>query len=464
MTARRSCRAVLDIGKTNARLCAADDDGRVLESLRRTSDSGTTPPYRHLDVEPLFEWILSGLNDLTARYDVRSIVPVTHGATAALLAGDELALPVLDYEQEIPSEIGAEYDSLARDFAHTGSPALPLGLNLGRQLFWQEAAFPGHFTNVTDVLLYPQYWAYRLSSSKVSEVTSLGCHTDLWEPGASQFSTFAQSRAWPKLFPPMVPAWETVGGPTPEVRARTGLASDCRILAGIHDSNASFLAHRAPRNDDFCVVSTGTWIICMAHGAEGECLREDLDMLANVDAFGDPVPSARFMGGREYAAIAGPDVDAKPTADDVRAVVQSGAMALPSFSAEGGPFPSQSGRTLGAERLTAAGRAALAAIYCALVTDSCLDLLGVRSDIVIEGRFAANEAYAATLAALRPSQHVSVSTDETGSVAGAALLLDLGEGTSVSMPTPRPVVPCEPALLDPYRSAWRTKAGVSVRD
>ena len=37
--------------------------------------------------------------------------------------------------------------------------------------------------------MYPQYWAYRLTGVLANEVTSLGCHTDLWDYRAGDFST-----------------------------------------------------------------------------------------------------------------------------------------------------------------------------------------------------------------------------------------------------------------------------------
>ncbi len=456
MSSRRRCIVVLDIGKTNVRVCAVDEAGQALHSVGQPNRSRPGPPYRHYDAEALFQFILDGLRQLGAEHEIEAIVPVTHGATAALLAGDDLALPVLDYEEEISSRLSAEYDARSRDFALTGSPSLPLGLNLGRQLYWLAGAFPDELSRVSDILLYPQYWAYRLCGVKASEVTSLGCHTDLWEPVGRRYSEVARAMGWDRLFPPTVAAWANLGTPTAEVRSRAGLASDCRVHAGIHDSNASFLAHRVPRDGDFCVVSSGTWIICMAHGASMACLRGDRDMLANVDAFGDPVPSARFMGGREYAAIAG-STTADPTADEARAVVASGAMALPAFAAEGGPFLGRTGRLVRTDSARALDRAALAAVYCALVTDYCIDLLGARGEILVEGKFAANRAYVATLAGLRPGQTVSVSSDQTGTLSGAVLLARLPEAASGDLPRSRRVEPIDPELLAGYRRDWRAR-------
>ena len=38
-------------------------------------------------------------------------------------------------------------------------------------------------------MTYPQYWVSRLTGTVASDVTSLGCHTDLWAPGAGDFSS-----------------------------------------------------------------------------------------------------------------------------------------------------------------------------------------------------------------------------------------------------------------------------------
>ena len=82
-------------------------------------------------------------------------------------------------------------------------------------------------------------------------------------------------------------AWTPLGPPLPEVAAAPAFRVECTILAGIHDSNASYLAHRATREQPFCVVSTGTWIVVMAtwqpprraarrtgHAGERRCVRQ----------------------------------------------------------------------------------------------------------------------------------------------------------------------------------------------
>jgi sugar (pentulose or hexulose) kinase len=445
--------AVLDVGKTNVRLVAVDECGRAAKTLTRPNTVLPAPPYPHFDSDALFAWVLEGLGELANEFPIESIVPVTHGACAALVAGSELVLPILDYEYDGPEH---DYDADARRFSETYSPRLPLGLNLGRQLAWLEREYPQAFAKADHLLLYPGYWAWRLCGALSYEVTSLGCHTDLWSPEGDAPSALAQMRKWDRLLPHRAEPWKRVGAISEEVALATGLDSNCGVLAGIHDSNASYLAHRAHRDEPFCVVSTGTWIIALAHGGSLGGLLEERDTLANVDAFGDPTPTARFMGGREYAAIAGREgLEVEPCEQDLSDVLDSGVLAVPSFSEMGGPFPERIGAIVGLEPKSPTQWAALASLYCALVTDVCLELLAARGEIVVDGRFARNRLYCRALAALREDQPLSRSLDETGTLAGAARLARMPNlGGS---PVTERLTPLLQGEICAHRARWRAR-------
>ncbi len=93
-----------------------------------------------------------------------------------------------------------------------------------------------------------------------------------------------------------------------------------------------------PRKPPFAVVSTGTWVISMAVGARPTTLDPARDTLVNVNAFGDPVPSARFMGGREFEHLmAGENPEWSDA--DIDAVLSRKIMLLPSIQRGSGPFP-----------------------------------------------------------------------------------------------------------------------------
>jgi sugar (pentulose or hexulose) kinase len=108
-----------------------------------------------------------------------------------------------------------------------------------------------------------------LSGIAASEVTSLGCHSDLWHPVQGKWSRLATRRGWAGRFPPLRRASDALGPVRAPIARATGLAADVSVLCGIHDSNASYLRHRAAAESaaPFAVVSTGTWTVVMASGA-----------------------------------------------------------------------------------------------------------------------------------------------------------------------------------------------------
>ncbi len=452
--------AVLDIGKSNAKLLLLDETGEVLAQRARPCAVRPGPPYPQLDLDGIWDWLVAGLRELAAMAPVACIVPVAHGAAGVLMAGEAPALPALDYEHPAPDELADQLLSQLDPFALTGSPVLPLGLCLGAQLFWQERTFPDAFARATDFLLLPQYWAWRLSGVKATEATALGAHTHLWRPAQGAFSALVERRGWRRLFPPRRRAWDTLGPVRPELAAATGLPADCRVVAGIHDSNASYLPHLVARAAPFTVLSTGTWVIAMAAGGTVDGLDPAADMLANVDALGRPVPTARFMGGRELELLAGADaLLTAATQSDVAAVIAAGAMALPSFVAGSGPFMGQPGRLAGPAQTPPARRAALAALYAALIVDVMLDRLGAAGPVIVEGSFHRNAAFCGLLAALRRGQPVHATDDPSGTARGAWLLARWDERPDWPNRLPPPAEPWRPVGLEDHRASWRRLCG-----
>lgn len=449
---------VLDIGKTNAKLTLIDAAGKTLAEVRTPNTVRRVGPYPHCDTERLWSWMLGQLTELASQADIRAIVPVTHGATAALVGDDDLVLPVPDYEHEFGGAADAQrYDALRPAFDASGSPRLPAGLNLGRQLDWLQAHFPAEFARTRHVLMYPQYWAWRLCGVAASEVTSLGCHTDLWQPAEGRWSSLVEGHGWQVLFPPRRDAWARLGRIKPELAQRTGLSADCEIVCGIHDSNASLLRHllTLQQSGPCTVLSTGTWLIAAALGSATRPLVEAQDMLANCDVFGDAVPCMRFMGGREFGAIAGTQPAPFDRADIERLIAQ-GTLALPCFAETGGPFAGRVGRFEGPLAKTAAERAALATLYVVLMTDHCLDALGASGRVVVEGAFTANAEFGPLLAGLAEGRDVTVSDDSSGTTCGAWLLDAWGreaEGAAASVPA------WNPPGWRTYRDTWRAQAG-----
>src|SRR5262249_38599950 len=134
-----------------------------------------------------------------------------------------------------------------------------------------------------------------------------------------------------------------------------------------------------------------TWVVCMAAGGSIDALDPSAGSLANVDAFGDPVPTCRFMGGRELEAMAGAREIPEVRIAEIRRVIDLGPLAL-------------------------------AVLDCALRTEQCLDLVGARGPCIVEGSFVRTPAFASLLAALRKGGEVLAAEEVAGTTAGAVVL------------------------------------------
>ncbi|SEN83588.1 Sugar (pentulose or hexulose) kinase [Duganella sp. CF517] len=454
MTSPTEATIVLDIGKTNVKLVLIDANCAVVAERRSPNTVRDRAPYPHHDTERIWNWMLEGLRQFSALAHVGAIVSVTHGATAALVDDEGLVLPVLDYEFEMPAGQGAHYAGQRPPYSATYSPQLPAGLNLGRQLAWQAQAFPAEFRRARHILMYPQYWAWRLSGIAASEVTSLGCHTDLWQPARQQYSSLVERMGWNGMFPPLQPAWAPLGLLKVELARLTGLPPECKVLCGIHDSNASLLRHFARadggKGDTPAVLSTGTWVIAAAPGKPLAGLREEADMLANSNAFGQAVACIRFMGGREFGELAGVEPQVCGV-EDLRLLVARGTMALPCYSQAGGPFAGRAGAIVGIAPQDNRQRYALATLYCVLMSDYCLEQLGADGAVVVEGSYTGNPWFAPLLAALRPRQQISSTDDASGTACGGWMLHHWGNAPAVRAATAAPL-----AIdgWDEYRQRW----------
>jgi sugar (pentulose or hexulose) kinase len=416
--------AVIDIGKTNAKLALVRlSDFSEIAIVTRPNTVLPGPPYPHFDVEGQWSFLLDGLAQFQADHGISAITVTTHGAAGALIARDgSLAAPVLDYEHTGPDETAEIYDAIRPPFAQTGSPRLPAGLNLGAQLHWQFEIDPALVDRVFRVVTYPQFWAHRLTGVLATDETSLGCHTDLWNPFAGTFSTLPDALGIAeKIAPPHKPG-DILGTILPAIAERTGLSKDTPVYCGIHDSNASLLSHLVAMEPPFSVVSTGTWVIAMAVGGRTVTLDPTRDTLVNVNAFGEAVPSARFMGGREHDIAVG----AAPVDADVQQmmdVLTQATMLLPAVVPETGPFARERARWHGAEPRPGSGqRSAAVAFYLALVTSHCLELIGHMGPVIVEGPFARNTAYLWMLGVASSSTVVPTGS-ATGTSQGAALLV-----------------------------------------
>jgi len=116
--------AVIDIGKTNAKVALVDLANMREVALRRIANAASADgPYPHHDVEALWAFILDSLAAIHREQRTDAISITTHGATAVLIDAEVgLALPVLDYEFAGPDALAADYDAIRPPFHERAGP------------------------------------------------------------------------------------------------------------------------------------------------------------------------------------------------------------------------------------------------------------------------------------------------------------------------------------------------------
>jgi sugar (pentulose or hexulose) kinase len=343
-------------------------------------------------------------------------------------------MPVVSYNHEVGEnvkrEFYEEFGSPEELYEHTGTPPLGQLLNAGIQLFWIRREYPERYARAKLILFLPQYVVYSFSKLEAAEVTSLGCHTYLWDLVKSGWSSVAESLEVPPRSPGIKSVWEHLG----EVN---GIV----ITPGIHDSNAALLPYLVRERGDFVLASTGTWCVLMYPGAPFSPSREDVyrDVLYYVDAYGRPVKAARFKCGFEfehYANLLKRTFGGDPLAVrlDRRLAVEvlkaGEAFFVPTLTPGTGQFPHSKGRVVGC--LTDLVRAYYYLnLSLAVQTWHALKLLtgGKKVRVYVQGGFAKNDVYLAYLATLaRWAEIVRGEYPEATSLGAALTALSALEG------------------------------------
>ncbi|WP_170415977.1 FGGY-family carbohydrate kinase [Ruegeria atlantica] len=447
--------AVIDVGKTNVKLALVDTyDLSEMAVVTRPNTVLEGPPYPHFDVETIWILLLDTLARFHEQHRVDAISITTHGASAALLATDgNLTAPILDYEHTGPELMANDYDALRPAFEETGSPRLPMGLNLGAQLHWQFAQDKSLCERTAAIVTYPQYWVHRLTGVLACDVSSLGCHTDLWNPFEARFSSLADHLGISDKIAPARKSTDVIGTLLPDVTARTGLNPDTQVVCGIHDSNASLFPHVMRRDPPFSVVSTGTWVIVMTVGGPQTPLDPSRDVLVNVNGLGEPVPSARFMGGREYEVVQAGQA-AIYDSGVMSTVADNGPLLMPAVVPESGPFQGYAHHWIGpVPNRGSAERSAALSFYLAMMTAECLSLTGHKGTIIVEGPFATNAGYCTMLSAATACT-VEIAASVTGTSQGAAMLASQ-TGKLTKSPNAKRINPDDCSEYETYARNWR---------
>ena len=417
MVSSKKLNIVLDIGKTNVKLTFVDSINSKTIKFFTTKQKNT---YRHgikiLNSNSIFEWALKKITYIGKKHNLDKFVCTAHGTSIALISYDDKELlACTDYEYKF-DKLFNNYKKIAPKFNESFSPFLENGLNIGQQIYYLYKRKQKLIKETKYILNYPQYIVWKLTSSFSSEISYVGCHTHLWDFKRNKLSSFVKKIKLEKKFPKIRKAWDTIG------QRKIG-ESNLKIINGIHDSNASYLYFKNSDIKNFTLVSTGTWYIIFNQKTPLKNLNPSLDMLANIDVFGKPVPTMRFMGGREYDHLMGVFKISNKTRA-IKTFSFHDYLIYPSY-ASGGGFSINKINIGFYEGLNKGQIYYLICLYISFVINFCLNQMKSSNAIILDGPITKNITIMKILSSLRKKQIVLKNKREIGTTLGATNLFNI---------------------------------------
>ncbi len=417
MVSSKKLNIVLDIGKTNVKLTFVDSLNNKTIKFFKTKQKNI---YRHgikiLNSNSIFEWALKKITYIGRKNNLDKFVCTAHGTSIALISYDDKELlACTDYEYKF-DKLFNSYKKIAPKFNESFSPFLENGLNIGQQIYYLYKKKQQLIKETKYILNYPQYIVWKLTSSFSSEISYVGCHTHLWDFKRNKLSSFVKKIKLEKKFPKIKKAWDTIG-------QREIGGSNLKIINGVHDSNASYLYFKNSDIKNFTLVSTGTWYIIFNQKTPLKNLNPSLDMLANIDVFGKPVPTMRFMGGREYDHLMG----VFKISNKTRAIKNfsfHNYLIYPSY-ASGGGFSINKINIGFYEGLNKGQIYYLICLYISFVINFCLNQMKSSNTIILDGPITKNITIMKILSSLRKKQKVLKNKREIGTTLGATNLFNI---------------------------------------
>ena len=416
MVTSKKLNVVLDIGKTNVKLNFVNNNNKTVKSFTTKQKNINKFGIKTLNSNLIVKWSLDKIQKIEKTNQLAKFVCTAHGTSIALIDHDNKEiLACTDYEFKF-DQFFDEYKKIAPKFSESFTPFLEGGLNIGTQLYYIYKKNPNLLLDTKYILNYPQYIVWKLTNNFVSEISYLGCHTHLWNYKKNKLSSLVNKLGIKKKFPQIKKAWEIVG------QKKIG-KSNIQIINGVHDSNASYLYFKNSGIKDFTLISTGTWYILFNQKTSLSNLNPSMDMLANIDVFGESTPTMRFMGGREYDYL----VKTFKISNNTKPLSRfnyKDFLIYPSYAA-GGAFIKKRINTGLFKKLKKGEVYYLICLYMAFLINFCLNKMNSTNTIILDGPITKNDCIMKILSTLRDKQIVLKNKKEIGTSLGATNLFDI---------------------------------------
>lgn len=290
--------AVFDVGKTNKKLFLFDESYRIVfERVASFAETTDEDGYPCENLNSLRLWVFDSLEEVFSqeKFDIRAINFSAYGASLVYVDEEGSALaPLYNYLKPYPEALldafYSKYGGRDQLASETASPVLG-SLNSAMQLYRVKQEQEELFSKTRYALHLPQFLSSLITGKFYSDITSIGCHTHLWDFRKSTYHQWVEEEGiLPKLAP-------LVGSDSvfPALFPQAGVV----VGPGLHDSSAALIPYLLNFHEPFVLISTGTWCISFNPFNSTPLSRTELtnDCLCYLQYGGRPVKASRVFAG-----------------------------------------------------------------------------------------------------------------------------------------------------------------------
>jgi sugar (pentulose or hexulose) kinase len=140
----------------------------------------------------------------------------------------------------------------------------------------------------------PQYVSSLFTGQFHSDLTSIGCHTLLWNFDRQQYHDWVTTEQLDQKLAPLFPSNAVIDTDV--------YGKPMTVGVGLHDSSAALIPYLASFDEPFVLISTGTWCISLNPFNTQSLTAEELqyDCLCYLNYQGQAVKASRLFAGYEH--------------------------------------------------------------------------------------------------------------------------------------------------------------------
>jgi sugar (pentulose or hexulose) kinase len=293
--------AIFDIGKTNKKLLLFDEQLKIVfEHADQFAESKDEDGFPCDDLEKLNNFVFESLRRVLAKseFKLKGLNFTAYGASFVYIdeSGKPLS-PLYNYLKPYPEELLEQfylaYGGRTEFAKETASPVLG-SLNSGMQLYRIKNERPELLNRIKYALHLPQYLSFLISGKSCSDITSIGCHTNLWDFRKNNYHHWLENEGLIDKLAPILPSDSVI---------KTNFEGQIfDVGIGLHDSSAALIPYLVNFKEPFLLISTGTWCISLNpfNASPLSTFELESDCLCYLHYQGKPVKASRLFAGNEH--------------------------------------------------------------------------------------------------------------------------------------------------------------------